>query len=450
MTSARRFFDREISAALGIPLTYHVSGRGELPSVFPVTDLACAAIGAVGAATAALVGEAAGTEVNTRLASLWCRSSIAPTGWQLPPVWDAIAGDYRTADGWIKLHTNLPHHRAAALSVLQTAQSREAVAGAVARYRGNDLESAIVEAGGVAAVMRSMAEWAQHPQGIAVGTEPLIGWDRPRMITVPPTGSGPSRPLAGIRVLDLTRVLAGPVATRTLAGLGAQVLRIDPPGWEEANVEPDITLGKRCAALDLRKAKDRHTLLRLLKEAHVFIHGYRPGALTSLGLGQDVREAANPDLIDVSLTAYGWTGPWAGRRGFDSLVQMSSGIAHAGMVATGADQPTPLPVQMLDHATGYLMAAAAITALFQARQGQPVGHAQLSLARTAHLLTTSPGKTGAEEEIGDTVPADFDPHKEQAPWGPAKRLLPPLSVGGTPLHWGRPATRFGSGAPEWL
>jgi crotonobetainyl-CoA:carnitine CoA-transferase CaiB-like acyl-CoA transferase len=164
-------------------------------------------------------------------------------------------------------------------------------------------------------------------------------------------------------VLDLTRVLAGPVATRFLAGYGADVLRIDPPGWNEPGVIPEVTLGKRCARLDLTQAADRATFETLLAEADVLVHGYRPAALERLGYSEAYRRQRNPSLIDVALDAYGWTGPLAGRRGFDSLVQMSCGIADHGMRRQGAGKPVPLPVQALDHATGYLIAAAVVRAL---------------------------------------------------------------------------------------
>ena len=198
------------------------------------------------------------------------------------------------------------------------------------------------------------------------------------------------RPLAGVKVLDLTRVLAGPAATRFLAGYGADVLRIDPPDWNEPAIEPEVTLGKRCARLDLRQASDRSRFELLISEADLFIHGYRPEALDALGYGEDIRRALNPSLVDVRLDAYGWSGPWRSRRGFDSLVQMSTGIAAAGRAWCGGDKPVPLPVQALDHATGYLMAAAAVHGLaLRLSRGQATS-AGLSLARTAALLMGTP------------------------------------------------------------
>jgi len=228
--------------------------------------------------------------------------------------------------------------------------------------------------------------------------------------------------LAGIKVLDLTRVLAGPVASRFLAGLGADVLRIDPPTWNEPGVVPDVTLGKRCARLDLQVKADRELFEGLLKDADILLHGYRADALERLGYGLAERQLLAPGLIDVCLNAYGWSGPWQNRRGFDSLVQMSSGIAEAGMHWQHADKPTPLPLQALDHATGYLMAASAIKLLVQRLSDGLGGSARLSLARTAKLLIGA--GAGTDEPLRAEEESDQGLLVEQTPWGPAHRGKP--------------------------
>ncbi len=241
-----------------------VAGDGDLPSVFAVSDLAGAAVGAACLAVAELLkvrhGVQAETGVDRRLASFWFGRSIRPQQWKLAAAWDAVAGDYPAADGWIRLHTNAPLHRAAALAVLGAPEERRQVAQAVSGWPADALEKAIVERGGCAAAMRSMTAWATHPQGLAVAAEPLL------LRETGSSGPGPrwsvpvGRPLQGVRVLDMTRVLAGPVATRFLAGHGAEVLRIDPPGWDEPGVVPDVVLGKRCARLDLRLLEHRQNL----------------------------------------------------------------------------------------------------------------------------------------------------------------------------------------------
>ncbi len=445
---------QEVAAALRLDQRVEITGNEVLPSCFAVSELAAASMGGVGSAVAGLVadlGLAPATprvSVDQRAASLWFGWSIYPIGWELPPAWDSIAGDYRTRDGWIKLHTNLPHHRSAALSVLEVAGTRELVAAAVATCEASALEQAIVSAGGVAAAMHSREAWQANPQGQAVAAEPLIHWSPSRPSARPQWDAARECPLRGLRVLDLTRVLAGPVATRTLAGYGAEVLRIDPPGWDEGCVVPDITLGKRCSYLALDESEDRASFEALLASADVLVHGYRPGALDGLGYGEAVRRQIAPDLIEVCLDAYGWSGPWRERRGFDSLVQMSCGIADTGMQWAQREQPTPLPVQALDHATGYLMAAAVVRALTCAAAGEGISSARVSLARTGELLSGYPQEVPGTLELRPGV-EDFATTLEPTPWGAAHRLAPALTIEGTPMAWASPACAFGSANPDW-
>ncbi|MCK1791525.1 CoA transferase [Pseudomonas violetae] len=435
-----------IQAALGLPNTpIPCTSSGALPCAFAVTDLACASIGVAGQAICDLLhrhtGRLPGLEVDRRLASFWFATSLRPLGWNVPPLWDPVAGDYATRDGWIRLHTNAPHHRAAAESVLGSVADRSAMANKVAQWAAADLEQAVVEAAGCAAQMRSWAQWQAHPQGQAVNAEPLVHFAAGNSARAKPWQGSVARPLAGIKVLDLTRVLAGPVASRFLAGLGADVLRIDPPSWNEPGVVPEVTLGKRCARLDLHDPTDRAIFDNLLKDADILLHGYRADALERLGYGTAERRHLAPELIDVCLNAYGWSGPWQNRRGFDSLVQMSCGIAEAGMHWKQSDQPTPLPLQALDHATGYLMAASAIRLL------DTGGSARLSLARTAKLLI--------ENGVGPAAPlrVEDDNDKgllvEQTAWGAAHRLQVPLKITGTPLQWTIPAAELGSHRAQW-
>ncbi|BBP72477.1 coa transferase caib/baif family protein [Pseudomonas sp. Seg1] len=445
-------FLTSIQAALGLPRTpIPFTASGALPSAFAVTELACASIAAAGQAISELLNQQTGrlpeVEVDRRLASFWFATSIRPIGWQLPPLWDPVAGDYATQDGWIRLHTNAPHHRAAAESVLGACTDRAAMAAKVAQWASKDLEQALVDAKGCAAEMRSWAQWQQHPQGLAVNAERLVQFTQEQDEN-PQTWKGSvTQPLAGIKVLDLTRVLAGPTASRFLAGLGANVLRIDPPTWNEPGVVPEVTLGKRCARLDLHDPTDRSVFENLLKDADILLHGYRADALEQLGFAAERRRQLAPGLIDVCLNAYGWSGPWQNRRGFDSLVQMSSGIAEAGQRWKQADQPTPLPVQALDHATGYLMAASAIRLLTERLKTGNGGSARLSLARTAKLLIEH--GPGTSEALRAEDEQDQGLQVEQTPWGPAHRLQAPLQISGTPIQWALPATELGSHLPQW-
>ena len=439
----------ETDAADAIAFT----GEGGLASAFPVTDLAAAAIASAGLAIAELVHEVGGRAVHVtvdrRLSSLWFGFALRPIGWCPPAPWDPIAGDYRARDGWVRLHTNAPHHRAAAMRVLGVAAERETVARAIASWSKSDLETAVVEAGGCAAEMRSIAEWDRHAQGRAVAAEPLVHAAKAEPAARPTWSLSPDRPLRGIRVLDLTRVLAGPIATRFLAGYGAEVLRIDPPDWDEPGVVPEVTLGKRCARLDLRESQGRAQLDALVSRADVLVHGYRPGALDRLGFDSAARRRRSPGLIDVALSAYGWSGSWAARRGFDSLVQMSTGIAERGMIWRGADKPVPLPVQALDHATGYLMAAAAIRGITcRMKQGNGI-EARLSLARTARLLIEH-ATDGEEEPFTPETESDRNVQIELTDWGRARRLLPPVRIGDADMRWDHPARQLGSAEPRWI
>ncbi|RKP46463.1 CoA transferase [Trinickia fusca] len=431
-----------------------LTGSGELVSAFRVTDLATAALATAGTAVAELLlastGQLPSVRVDRRMASLWFGTSLRPQGWAMPPQWDAVAGNYRARDRWIRLHTNAPHHRQAALAVLGCAADAQSVAQAVGHWDASALEEAIVERGGCAATMYSMQEWADHPQGKAVAAEPLLHVSTATDAVAHEWQPSRDRPLRGIRVLDMTRILAGPVATRFLAGLGADVLRIDPYGWEEPNTVPEVVLGKRCARLNLRDRSDLDMLERLLCDADIVVHGYRSDALASLGLSAERRRQLNPALIDVSLDAYGWTGAWRCRRGFDSIVQMSTGIADAGMRAMGKDEPVNLPVQAIDHGTGYLMAAAAIRGLTTRLKHGVGSEVRASLARTAAVLQLRSEPLTEGVALAPDGPADHAEHVEQTSWGPALRLLPPLQIDRAPIAWRHPARALGSYAPQWL
>lgn len=430
---------------------------GALPSAFPVTDLAASSMAAAGLAVEMLrraAGcEAAPVAVDRRLASFWFAASLRPMGWKVPPLWDPVAGNYATRDGWIRLHTNAPHHRAAAERVLGHQTDRAGMAAAVARWDKLELETAIVQAGGCAAQMRSAEEWLHHPQGKAVAAEPLAHMQvhaaSGGSATACDRAFDPARPLAGLKVLDLTRVLAGPTSTRFLAAYGAQVLRIDPPHWDEPGVVPEVTLGKRCARLDLRAPQDRAVFEQLLASADILLHGYRSDALERLGYGAQWRRDRNPGLVDVALDAYGWSGPWAARRGFDSLVQMSSGIAHAGMLWKKADQPFPLPVQALDYAAGYLLAAAAVRGVAMRLAGSGALQARLSLARVAKLLLDQGTEKIQEPALAPESAADLAPAVERTVWGEARRIDWPIVLQGCPAGWAHPASPLGSAPAQW-
>jgi hypothetical protein len=436
-------------------------GQGSLPSFFCVTEIAAASMGAAGLAIASLVevlnasvgqhhSMPPSVQVDRRLASFWFATTIRPQGWIPPTFTEVGAADYLAEDGWLRLHTNASHHLEAALSVLKCAATPEAIAQAVSSWKRDTLEAQILAAGGCAATMRSSQEWRQHPQGQAILQEPLIAWTDGEQGTAGPWAFEQSQPLKGLKVLDMTRVLAGPAATRMLAGLGAQVLRIDAPMWNEANA-PEMSLGKQCAELDLRQADQRAQWITLLSEADVLVHGYRRDALASLGLDAHARQHIRPGLVDVSLDAYGFTGPWANRRGFDSLVQMSIGIAHAGQQRSECARPLPLPVQALDHATGYLLATAALRGLEHRVKTGMGSIARASLARTGALLMTTLDPAGLSRPIlAPETSEDLSATIEHTHWGPAKRVKWPVNIAGVEMKWSLGAGPLKRDAAHWL
>ena len=454
---------RSSGAASDVAEVLSVAGpRAVLPAYFDVTGLAtasvaCATLGAAEFLAAREVSRPRPVSVDSvaACAAFAAEGLFTPVGWPLPELWDPIAGNYRAEDGWIRLHTNYPYHRAAVQRVLD-ADDRAAVAAAALRWRAGDLEAAVVEAGGCAAVMHSRERWLASPAGAATATASpvVVGEHRLPADTAAAEGDSPlpggsAQPFSGVRVLDMTRVIAGPVCTKFLAAYGAEVLRLDPPGFAEVPaLLPETTAGKRCAALDLTADADRGTFENLVADADVLVTGLRADALAGLGYGDGTLTAINPALIVASLNAYGWDGPWRDQRGFDSLVQMSCGIAAAGAAAAGRDEPFPLPVQALDHATGYLLAAEVGRALTRRLTRSAVSRILVSLIGTANLLWSLPRPTGADLPPAPS-PGDFTLVDTSTAWGPARRVPLPGSIDGVTAGWQTEAGPLGRDRPAW-
>jgi CoA-transferase family III len=353
-------------------------------------------------------------------------------------------------DGWARTHGNYPHHAAALMRALRIDSisddrgALDALESAALSLDALALEDAVVAAGGCAAAMRSAEQWSAHRAGQLVASGPIVAWDE----SVPVDGpralaalSDPARPAAGVRVLDLTRVIAGPVAGRTLAALGAEVLRIDPPGMPELEAQHiDMNPGKRTAVFDLADAPRRESLL---EGADVVLMGYRPGALDRFDMRADQLAARHPHLIQVSLSAWGAIGPWASRRGFDSLVQSASGIAVECAAEDGS--PGALPAQVLDHATGHLIAAAALTGLVRRCREQPHPPARLSLARTAVELLRAPRPATPTGELTGCA----DPDRHRAAFDQVALIAAPGKLDGVPLRWEHGPRPFGQDQPRW-
>jgi hypothetical protein len=448
---------RSLGGAADVASVVSASGpRAVLPSSFDVTGLATAS---VAAATLAAAEFLAAREVSRpRPVSVDSRAACAafaaeglftPVGWSRPELWDPVAGNYRAEDGWIRLHTNYPYHRAVVERLLD-AGDRAAVQAAVSRWKGRELETAVVEAGGCAAAMHTREAWLRSAPGAEATAPPVTVTERRLPGSsegTPPVRPGGGQPFSGVRVLDLTRVIAGPVCTSFLAAYGADVLRVDPPGFAEVPaLLPEMTEGKRTAALDLTAKADRATFDKLVAGADVLVTGLRGDALGRLGYGDGRLSALNPALIIASLNAYGWDGPWRDRRGFDSLVQMSCGIAAAGGAAAEKDAPVPLPVQALDYATGYLLAAAVGRALTRRLTRSAASRIRASLIGTANLLWSLPRPA---ERPPAPKPEDFTLVDTETAWGPARRVPLPGEIAGVTAEWRIEAGPLGRHEPTW-
>ena len=429
-----------------------------LPSSFRVGTAAQVTIAAAGLAAAEVwrqrTGRAQGVSVDMRQAAIEFRSEryVRLDGKPPGPAWDKIAGVYRTGDGRrVRLHTNFPHHRDGTLKLLECAYEREAVQAALLKWHAEPFETAAAAAGLVATMLRPPAEWAAHAQGQAVAALPLIEIEKVGEAPAGRLAGNPERPLAGVRVLDLTRVIAGPVCGRTLAAHGACVMRITAPHLPGlASLDIDMGRGKLSAHLDLRSYEERERLRGLLRESHVFVQGYRPGALAALGFSPEACAEMRPGIVAVTLSAYGHEGPWAGRRGFDSLVQTACGINWMEAEAQGLPPPRELPAQALDHASGYLMAFGAMMALHRKLQEGGSWLVRVSLAQTAHWLMhlgRVPGGFDCPEPTAAEIQSMLD--AMDTPFGRLTFIRHAAQLSETPARWNRPPVPLGAHAPVW-
>ncbi|MFI6643499.1 CoA transferase [Streptomyces sp. NPDC050504] len=442
-------------------------GGGGLSARLPVMELARSTVAACALAAAELAADRAGSGVprvrvdDGAVGAAFLSDRLVRLDGAAPTTFAPLSRFWRAADGWVRTHANYPHHRERLLTALGLPADAGAadVEAAIGAGAARDVEDAVYAAGGLAVAARTVAEWGAGEQARALAARPLLSLERLDDSPVrksAPLPEGPLLPAAGLRVLDLTRVLAGPVATRTLALLGADVLRIDSPGLPESqDAHNDTGMGKRSTRLDLAAAGDRAVFESLLASADVVVTGYRPGALDRFGLAPADLAARRPGLVVAQVSAWGTEGPWGGRRGFDSLVQVATGIAA---VEGGAGEPGALPAQALDHGTGYLMAAAVLRAVTEQRAAGGSRVARLALARTAHwLLHELPEGAGAPERPGSAVSGPSQPYSPEpwmtgadAPTGSLRYALPAVRFDGGPTDWARPAGVWGADAAQWV
>ncbi len=445
-----------LSPSLGAPVAL-TGGDPVLPSSFAVGTVAQATIAAVAAAAADLWtlrrGTAQDIAVDMLHAALEFRSErlYRVDGAPSARLWDAIAGTYRCGDGrWVRIHTNFAHHRDGILKLLNCAYDRQAVQAALDTWQADAFEDAVAERGLVATMMRSPEEWLATAQGQALADQPLVQLERIGDAPAMPLADA-ERPLGGIKVLDLTRIIAGPVCGRALAAHGADVMRVASPSLPFiAPLVIDTGRGKLSTHIDLDAKAGPAALAGLLQDADVFVQGYRPGGLAARGFSPEQTAASRPGIVYVSLSAYGFSGPWAGRRGFDSLVQTASGINHAEAKAAGIDAPKELPCQALDHASGYLMALGAIAGLKRRAEQGGSWHVRVSLARTGRWLQDL-GRLAGGLDCPEPNPTAINAFIEESDsaFGRLSALRHAAQLSRTPAHWKRPSVPLGSHPPRW-
>jgi crotonobetainyl-CoA:carnitine CoA-transferase CaiB-like acyl-CoA transferase len=440
---------RELLVIAGIEGEAEIRGADPaLKTPYRVGTAGATALAATGIAAAELWtlrggrGQRVAVDLGAAAASLKSTAYLKIDGRPPTALWDPFSLFYPVKDGrWVRFHTNYPHHRAAALGVLGVGEDVEAAKKAAASWDGLELEDAIHSAGGCAALVRTADEWAAHAHAAAVAGQPLLEIER--IGDAPPMPlPRADRPLSGVRVLDLTRVLAGPTAAKTLAEHGADVLKITAAHLPDSGeIDIDTGIGKLSAQLDLRDRVGVETLRKLARDTDVFSQSYRPGALASRGFSPEALAKLRPGIVYVSLSAWGPSGPWQDRRGFDSIVQCVSGMAAE---QGGSGAPKLLPCSAIDYVSGYLMAFGAMVALARRAKEGGSWRVRVALARVGKWIVDR-GRvdpTTAVELEGPTM-------ETRSPAGVITHLKPVVEMSETPPFWARPPVPLGTHPPQW-
>ena len=427
-----------------------------LPTRFRIGDAATASIAAIGIMANKLwmlrggSSQRMSVDIHHVAAALRGEHNYTLNGVPPADVWHEASGFFQTKDDqWVQLHCNIPHLRAGMMNLLGVKEERSAVARALRTMSATDFEQAVISANLCAAMVRSEEEWRSHPHATAVAGLPLLevvkaGDSDPEM------PAAARRPLDGVRVLDLTHVIAGPVCGRTLAEHGADVMRISAPHrYNHQDFVVETGHGKLSVNLDLREATERDKLFKLVRSADIFVQGFRPGALAGFGLTVDDLVAQRPGVIYVTLSAFGHAGPWSARRGFDSLLQTTTGIAAEG---GEGGVPRHLPAQALDYVTGYLAAYGALVALEQRARVGGSYLVRVSLAQTGRWIQ-SLGRVDTEGAVMPPMPGP----EAVAPWmveratnfGTVRYVKPVLRMSETDPRWVRSTAPFGTDEAAW-
>lgn len=426
-----------------------------LPTALPIGALATAALAATGLAAAAVWQDRGGRQQTVGMAARAATLAMASSNYLRVnghPVksWDPLTGYYPVRDGrWVYLHGNFPHLRDGLLRLFGVPNDRAALAQALESWSAQDVEAATGAYGLCGVAVRDRASWAAHAQARATATLPLIEIERIGDAPPRPWRAG-ARPLSGVRVLDLSRVIAGPMSGRTLAEHGATVMLVTAPHLPSIQgLVIDTGFGKQSAYVDLDTAAGDDTLRQLVADADVFIDAYRPGALDARGYSATALAALCPGMVSVSISAFSRAGPWAARRGYDTLVAAASGLTPAG----NGNPPARLPCQPLDYLTGYLAAFGAMVALRRrAREGGSWA-VRLSLERTAawiHAMTDvlepepeQPGQAPAASAITDLYATT------RSTFGELNFLRPVVQLAATPAGWRHAPRALGSDTAAW-